>query len=97
FPNMMFNFYPWGLSLNVVEPQSTGTCKVRFITFVSDERKLNTGAGSGLNSVELEDEDVVQHVQQGIRSRFYRHGRYSVNREQGTHHFHSLIAERMNA
>lgn len=97
FPNMMFNFYPWGLSLNVVEPQTAGTCKVRFLTYISDERKLNTGAGSGLNTVELEDEDVVQHVQQGIRSRFYRHGRYSVNREQGTHHFHSLIAECMNA
>ncbi len=92
FPNMMFNFYPWGLSVNIVEPLGTSDCKVSFITYVSDESKLNTGAGSGLDSVELEDEEVVQNVQKGIRSRVYNYGRYSVTREQGTHHFHSLIA-----
>jgi len=95
FPNMMFNFYPWGLSVNIVEPVGVSKCRVRFLTYVSDETKLNRGAGSGLDTVELEDEDVVQNVQKGIRSRFYKHGRYSVKREQGTHHFHSLIAEFM--
>jgi choline monooxygenase len=34
-------------------------------------------------------------VQKGIRSRFYQHGRYSVTREQGTHHFHRIISEIM--
>jgi len=96
FPNMMFNFYPWGLSFNLVQPISTGECKVSFLTYVSDESKLNQGAGSGLDNVELEDEEVVENVQKGIRSRFYTHGRYSVKREQGTHHFHSLLAEMMN-
>jgi choline monooxygenase len=92
FPNLMFNFYPWGLSINIVQPISVSECKVSFLSYVSDERKLNSGAGSGLDTVELEDEEVVEHVQKGIRSRFYTHGRYSVKREQGTHHFHSLIA-----
>ncbi len=92
FPNLMFNFYPWGLSLNIVQPVGLSESKVSFLTFVSDESKLNTGAGSGLDAVELEDEEVVQNVQKGIRSRFYNNGRYSVTREQGTHHFHSLIA-----
>jgi len=95
FPNMMFNFYPWGLSLNIVQPQSVSECRVSFLTYVTDESKLNTGAGSGLDTVEHEDEDVVEHVQLGIRSRFYDHGRYSVKHEKGTHHFHSLIAEFM--
>jgi choline monooxygenase len=93
FPNMMFNFYPWGLSFNLVQPLSPGECKVSFLTFVYDATKLETGAGSGLDTVELEDEEVVQNVQKGIRSRFYTHGRYSVRHEKGTHHFHSLIAE----
>lgn len=97
FPNMMFNFYPWGLSLNIVKPISTGACKVSFITYVSDESKLNTGAGSGLDTVEMEDEEIVESVQVGIRSRFYEHGRYSVKHEKGTHHFHSLIAQFINA
>lgn len=93
FPNMMFNFYPWGLSLNLVEPQGVARTKVRFLVYVLDETKLNTGAGSALDQVEMEDEEVVQNVQRGIRSRFYGHGRYSPKREQGTHHFHRLLAE----
>ena len=31
FPNMMFNFYPWGLSINIVYPRSADRCKVSFI------------------------------------------------------------------
>lgn len=95
FPNMMFNFYPWGLSINHVQPLSINKCKVSFITYVWKEDKLNTGAGSGLDRVEREDEEVVEAVQRGIRSRFYDHGRYSVTREQGTHHFHQLISQFM--
>ena len=95
FPNMMFNFYPWGLSFNLVQPTGTDTCKVSFLSFVYDASRLGSGAGSGLDKVELEDEEVVQYVQQGIRSRFYEHGRYSVRHEKGTHHFHSLIARFM--
>lgn len=93
FPNMMFNFYPWGLSVNVVNPVSVDECRVSFYTYVSDESKLNVGAGASLDSVEHEDEEVVENVQRGIRSRFYKHGRYSVTQEKGTHHFHTLIAE----
>ena len=69
---------------------------VSFLTCVWDESKLEQGAGSDLFSVEMEDEEVVQAVQKGIRSRFYTHGRYSVTREQGTHHFHRLLAEALS-
>jgi choline monooxygenase len=93
FPNMMFNFYPWGLSFNLVEPQGIDETKVHFLVYVWDENKLEKGAGAGLNQVELEDEEVVENVQRGIRSRFYSQGRYAPNREQGPHHFHSLIAQ----
>ena len=92
FPNMMFNFYPWGLSINIVQPQAIGSTKVSFITYMYDESKYNQGAGSDLDKVEMEDEEIVQNVQKGIRSRFYNEGRYSVTREKGTHHFHRLLA-----
>jgi len=92
FPNMMFNFYPWGLSINIVKPVSVSKTVVSFLTYVCDESKLEQGAGSDLFRVEMEDEEVVQAVQKGIRSRFYSHGRYSVTRETGTHHFHRLLA-----
>lgn len=93
FPNLMFNFYPWGLSLNVIEPISPSKTRVKFFSYVLDPDKFGTGAGGDLERVELEDEEIVEQVQKGIRSRFYTHGRYSVTREQGTHHFHQLLAQ----
>ena len=96
FPNMMFNFYPWGLSINIVQPLTIDTTKVSFLTYMWKEKKYNRGAGSDLDKVEMEDEAIVQNVQKGIHSSFYKQGRYSPNREQGTHHFHRLIAEFMN-
>jgi len=95
FPNMMFNFYPWGLSINVVNPISISQSKISFYSYLWNPEKFNTGAGSGLDVVELEDEEVVENVQRGVRSRFYEHGRYSVKREQGTHHLHQIIAALM--
>ena len=93
FPNLMLNFYPWGVSVNVARPVSPSKSVVEFLTYVGDQSKLGKGAGADLHDVELEDEAVVESVQKGIRSRFYAHGRYSPTREQGTHHFHRLIAE----
>ena len=96
FPNLMLNFYPWGVSVNIVEPISPSRSRIRYLTYISDESKLGSGAGADLHRVELEDESVVESVQRGIRSRFYDRGRYSPTREKGTHHFHRLIAEFMN-
>lgn len=95
FPNLMLNYYPWGVSVNVVRPVSPAKTVVEFYTYVRDESLLDQGAGADLHAIEMEDEAVVESVQKGIRSRFYSHGRYSPTREQGTHHFHRLIAEFM--
>ena len=95
FPNLMFNFYPWGISVNVVRPVTPSKSVVEFLTYVRDETLTDRGAGADLHGVEMEDEAVVESVQKGIRSRFYSHGRYSPTREQGTHYFHQLIAEFM--
>lgn len=96
FPNMMFNFYPWGLSVNIVRPLKKNLTKVSFLTYVWKESLMEKGAGSGLDKVEREDEAIVENVQKGINSRLYDRGRYSASRETGTHHFHSLIDEFMN-
>lgn len=95
FPNTMFNFYPWGLSINVVRPVGVSLTKVSFIAYVWDESRLDRGAGAGLDRVEREDEAVVEAVQRGTRSRLYDRGRYSPTREQGVHHFHTLLARRL--
>lgn len=93
FPNLMLNFYPWGLSVNVLRPQGVALTRVSFFSYVWDTGKLDQGAGAGLDRVEREDEAVVESVQRGIRSRLYDRGRYSPTREQGVHHFHRLLAE----
>lgn len=95
FPNTMFNFYPWGLSINVVRPLSVDTTRVSFLRYV-----WNTGSSgshvstdAAVDRVEREDEAIVESVQKGVRSRLYDRGRYSPTREIGTHHFHRLLAE----
>lgn len=97
FPNMMFNFYPWGVSVNLVQPLHMKKTKVSFMSYVYKENKLDKGAGSGLDKVELEDEEVVEGVQKGVQSHFYKAGRFSPTREKGVHHFHKLLAQFLNA
>jgi len=96
FPNLMLNFYPWGLSLNLVQPEGIARTRVAFRTFIWDEGKYDSGAGSALHQVEMEDEAIVLAVQRGTGSRLYGRGRYSPTREQGTHHFHRLLGEFLN-
>ena len=91
FPNMMFNFYPWGLSVNVVKPKSPEETQIEYFTYVWKEELMEKGAGSGLDKVELEDEEIVESVQKGIKSKAYDRGRYSPRREIGVHYFHKLI------
>ena len=96
FPNMMFNFYPWGLSLNIVRPIDINRTKVSFISYVFDPTKLNQGAGNDLEKVEREDEFVVENVQKGVNSSFYKAGRFSPKREKGVQHFNRLLANYLN-
>jgi choline monooxygenase len=96
FPNTMLNFYPWGLSINVVQPLAVDRTRVSFLAFVWRPDKLDRGAGAGLDRVEREDEAVVEAVQRGVSSHLYDRGRYSPTREQGVHHFHRLLAEALN-
>jgi choline monooxygenase len=95
FPNLMLNFYPWGLSLNVVNPLSHNRTKISFRTYRFDgvpfQRTVNN-----LEQTEMEDEAVVTNVQLGIQSRFYQSGRFSPTMEKGVHHFHRLVNSFLN-
>ena len=97
FPNTMLNFYPWGLSVNVVRPLAVDRTRVSFLSYVWDESKLDRGAGSSLDRVEREDEAVVEATHRGLKSSFYTRGRYSPARETGPHHFHRLCAAALRA
>ena len=97
FPNLMFNFYPWGLSLNLVQPEAINRTRVAFRTYLWDTKLFDAGAAAALHQTEIEDEAIVEAVQRGTASRFYGKGRYSPTREQGTHHFHRLLCEFLQA
>ncbi len=96
FPNLMFNWYPWGLSLNVVEPLSYNKTRIRFRTYLFEGTKHDP-SDQYIHQTELEDEAVVESVQKGLQSRFYHTGRYAPKMEQCVHHFHRLIARFMEA
>ncbi len=98
FPNIMFNFYPWGVQMNVVMPLGTERCKVLFHNYIYDFNIWDQNDYGALSEkVEREDEYVVESVQKGLKNRFYQSGRYSPKREKGVHQFHRLIAEYMNS
>jgi choline monooxygenase len=90
FPNLMLNFYPWGLSINIVRPVAVDLTRVSFISYVWKPEKIDHGAGAALDRVEREDEAVVEATHRGLKSGLYTRGRYSAKRETGTHHFHRL-------
>ena len=96
FPNIMMNFYPWGLSLNIISPVDFNKTKIEFKTYVWKENLLNKGAGADVNKVELEDQEIIKRVQKGVNSRLYKEGRFSPRMEKGVHHFHNLIKKFMS-
>lgn len=49
-------------------------------------------AVNAIDQTELEDQEVVESTQLGIRSRLYQRGRYSPQHEKGVHHFHRILA-----
>lgn len=94
YPNIMMNFYPYGVQINIVKPMSPNRCKVSFLYYIYDEelfKSMDTLAFA--EKTEREDEFVVEAVQKGLQSRFYQNGRFSPTRETGVHHFHQLLSK----
>jgi choline monooxygenase len=97
FPNIMLNFYSWGLSVNIIEPISTEKTRIRFLSYAIGSMTQPQVGDASLDRVELEDQSVVKSVQKGIKSRYYKRGRYSPAHEKGVHHFHGLLADALNS
>ncbi len=92
FPNLMLNVYPWGCSVNVVVPLGVDRTRIDYSAYVWAPELLDRGASADLDLVEREDDEVIEQVQVGIRSRSYQRGRYVPDHEAGVHHFHRLLA-----
>ena len=96
FPNIMLNFYNWGISVNIIEPINKEKTKIRFLSYPINGKKQPSNSGASLDRVEKEDQEIVLNVQKGIKSKFYERGRYSSKHEIGVHHFHRLICKAIN-
>lgn len=93
FPSTLLNFYPWGLSANVVTPLAPKRTRVDYYRWIADAALLERGAGSGLDRVELEDQAVVERVQRGIDARLHRGGHAAPRLEDGVLHLRHLIEQ----
>jgi len=92
FPNIMLNFYKWGISVNVIEPLGKEKTRIRFISLPIEGNVQSSGYSNSVDHIEQEDQRVILNVQRGIKSKFYDRGRYSAEHEKGTHYFHTLIS-----
>ena len=98
FPNLMLNLYPENLQVNVIVPLTHEKTLTRFEWYYPDAnsaaaRERMHRAVEFSHQVQKEDIHLCEAVQRGLRSATYDRGRYSVKRENGVHHFHSLLAE----
>jgi choline monooxygenase len=98
FPNTMVNLYPDNVQTNVIIPLGVDRTLTIFEWYYAAP-----GTPEGWESMqqaiafsdEVQREDIVlcEQVQRGLRSRAYEAGRFSARRENGVHHFQSLVRE----
>jgi choline monooxygenase len=98
FPNTMLNIYQDNVSTNVIIPLGVDKTLTIFEWFFAEP-----GTGAGWESMqqtiafsdEIQQEDIAvcEQVQRGLRSRSYDRGRFAAKRENGVHHFQSLVTE----
>ena len=91
FPGVAFNLYPWGVSLNIVRPTGPDSTEVLYQRWVSDPAALGQGAGGDLDTVEREDDAIIERVWRGVRARAWRGGRYVPGWEEGGYAFHRWL------
>ena len=94
----MININTGTLSTNLILPLSHEKTLTVFEWFARDggsnEAKSRIdGTVEFSDEIQQEDIEICEAVQRGLKSVSYDRGRYSVKRENGVHHFHSLWRE----
>jgi len=102
FPNLMLNIYPDNLSTNLIVPLGHDKTLTIFewyfheVTSAAAKERIKTTVDLS-DEVQQEDIWICEEVQKRLKSIAYDRGRYSVRRENGVHHFHSLWNEFMRS
>lgn len=95
WPNTMINVYPWGLSMNRVEPRAADETVVRYHTWVFDHIGSRKDVGA-VAQTEAEDQQVVRRVQAGMRSSLVGPGTLHPQHEAGVMDFRRRLAGALN-
>jgi choline monooxygenase len=98
FPNLMLNVYPDNFSTNLILPLGPERTMTLFDWYFKDPEAAKTQIDETVafsDEIQLEDIDICQAVQRGLRSSTYDRGRFSPQRENGVHHFHCMYEELM--
>ncbi len=96
FPNIMLNILPGRLQTNVIRPISSEKTEVLFSYYYEDikseeaQETINNDI-SYSHEIQMEDVEICEQVQKGLKSDAYHKGRFSVEREEGVYHFQSLL------
>ncbi len=98
FPNLMLNVYADNYSTNLILPLGPGRTATLFDWYFKEPEAMKAQVEETVqfsDEIQLEDIEICETVQRGLRSSTYDSGRFSPKRENGVHHFHRLYAERM--
>jgi len=99
FPNVMLNVYLGQMQTNVILPLGVDRTLTIFEWYSAtppadvEADETWTRLLKFSDEIQVEDIEICEAVQKNLRSRIYDRGRYSVKRENGVHHFHSLLHE----
>lgn len=99
FPNLMLNVYPDNFSTNLILPLGHGRTATIFDWYFKDPPSVKTQIDETVafsDEIQIEDIEICEAVQRGLRSSTYDRGRFSPQRENGVHHFHALYSEYMS-
>jgi choline monooxygenase len=94
----MLNVYPDNFSTNLIVPLGPQRTLTIFEWYFRDPDSVRDQIADTIafsDEIQIEDVQICEAVQRGLRSSTFETGRYSPVRENGVHHFHGLYAELM--
>jgi choline monooxygenase len=102
YPNFMLNLYQGVMDTNLVLPLGPDRCRVVFDFYFAETESAQaqrTMAESIAVAEQIQREDIgiCEEVQQGLASRAFDTGRFSVRREAAGYHFHQLLARHLQS
>jgi choline monooxygenase len=100
FPNITWNFYPWGLSVNIYMPIPEDVNHTEFFWFhyVLDRKKYSERSTRWLSQlVDTEDTDAISLVNRTLRghARPWQRSIFGEEKERGPHWFHRMVYKTM--